>query len=433
MAVVLHGKQRQWGGEADDDGHKEYFAELLFRGEHGDGPAAVIAAANLAYPPGTTWAFDDDGDQWAFRKRKVGLKTHGRERGVGKLWLVTLTWSTRPDKACQDEAVEDPLLAPMKVSGGSVKDKEEAAFDRFGQPIVTSSWEPIRGPLVEFDTGRDTVKVEQNVALLELGLLSLMRNSVNDAPLWGAPARAVKFSDYQWSEEFRGNCYKYYKRTLTFDVFIRPDPLTGLPTSGHDRLLPDEGTKALNGKWRTTAPYDWELLDIAGEPPDRFNPAHFTRYRDRQGNYGKVMLDGEGRPFDPAPPATTDECLECPDGMPEQWQVGGFPEEVILTHTGTCNWDGAGVTSGGVVSLVFDTDDGLWRLTHSSYPGSQWVATGEWACEAPNGLVQVVFGGLGPGAVYVTPYKDTQVGKVRVEKYPSANLLLLGVPTQLGP
>ena len=44
----------------------------------------------------------------------------------------------------------------------------------------------------------------------------------------------------------------------------------------------------------------WILDDIDGSPPDPDNPAHFDRYKDRNGENARVLLNGYGLPAETA-------------------------------------------------------------------------------------------------------------------------------------
>jgi hypothetical protein len=65
---------------------------------------------------------------------------------------------------------------------------------------------------------------------------------VNDATLWGLPARCIRFSDAKWQRKIYGSCFYYYPTTYTFECDIQ----------GFDKEVPAEGTKEYSG----SGPYD---------------------------------------------------------------------------------------------------------------------------------------------------------------------------------
>ena len=292
MATAIHGAgPTDWSMTRTDDGQREYKVTIQVRSGILDGPFNVLNTSGLPLP-GSTWDYGDDEDPWAYCK--AGVQITPRLKGESnKLWDLTFSYSTRPDKRCQETAIEDPLMEPQKVSGAFTKTKEEAARDKDNNPIVTSSHEMIRGPQVEFDKGRPTVKIEQNVADLELDVICSLMDKLNDAPLWGLSARCVKFSNCTWERKYYGSCSVYYTRTLEFETNDQT----------FDRQVLDEGNKVLKGHWHpTNGKY---IIDIASFDEDDIAiyadkdlPQDFIRFTDRQNNPARVILDGNGRPAD---------------------------------------------------------------------------------------------------------------------------------------
>lgn len=303
---VLPAKTFDFRLDRDSEGFREYHVVQQVQtttplvnpagaGWQGDGPASILGAAGLA-ATGEVWSFGNDNDQWAFcLPTKKVQKAPKQSKGEGiQVWNVESVFSTRPLDRCMATDVENPLDEPQKVRGNSVRYTIEAHKDRFGDPIVSSSHEMYRGPQVEFDGGRDQVVIEQNVPDLELGLVTSLRNSLNDDTMWGLGPRRVKLSDFSWEELWYGTCIHYFRRVLTFDIRNDPQDL-------FDRTLLDEGTKVLNGRWDEVSGI-WQVIPIpgfGGQPdPDRDNPQHFIRYKDRRGENARVILDGKGLPAD---------------------------------------------------------------------------------------------------------------------------------------
>ena len=291
--------------DRDSEGFREYHLVQLVQtttpllnpsggGWTGDGPQSISAAAGLA-AIGDTWTFGNENDPWAFCLPTQSVRRHNKKQGEPSThWTIESVFSTKPLSRCMATDADDPLDEPQKVRGNSVRYTIEAEKDRFGDAIVSSSHERLRGPQVEVDSGRDQVVVEQNVAELELNLVTSLRNKLNDDTMWGLAARKVKFSDFSWEELWYGSCIHYFKRTFTFD--IRNDP-----EDSFDIVALDEGTRVLNGRWNETNGL-WQVLAIpgfSGQPdPDKTNPQHFIQYHDIKGNLARVILDGNGLPAD---------------------------------------------------------------------------------------------------------------------------------------
>lgn len=226
--------------ERDEDGYRTYKITFKVRtDDYNDGPAIVLNASGLPQY-GDTWFIGNDVDIWAFCKWNAKVTPVLKDE-KNRDWTVELTFDTKPPKSdrCQTTQVEDPLLIPPKISGPFVKYTEEAQYDRFGFPILTSSLELIRGPKAEFDKNRPTIKIEMNVASLQYPLLLSMKDTVNAFPIWGFPPRCVKLSNVGFERKFYGVCFVYYSWNLEFDVMFET----------FDRDLLDEGTKVLNGHW----------------------------------------------------------------------------------------------------------------------------------------------------------------------------------------
>lgn len=301
MATTTTGP-RSWSMERDDEGHRTYKVKYFVQSDLStDGPAAVLATSGLPQL-GDPYLQDGDFDNWATCRQTCTI-TPIVTNEPNYWWEIEVTFSTKPDeKRCKDQQIEDPLLIPDRLSGGFTRYTEEAAYNANSLPIINSALEQLRGPQVEFDRNRPSVKIEQNVTSLQLSLVSSLVDTVNDSPLWGLPPRCIKLSNVSWERKFYGSCYLYYTRNLEFEVRY-PDPNIPAGTGGFDRLVMDEGSKALSGEWERplgTEPQPptglWVLKNINNVPPNPLNPAHFQRFKDYDGNYCRVVLDGTGKP-----------------------------------------------------------------------------------------------------------------------------------------
>lgn len=443
MSCVVEGGPRKLTGSRDAEGHREYHSWHLVRGDINDTPVAALKAIGLPRP-GDIFRFGNDRDSWAFCLPTAAVSVHQEKEGdAPQYWMVEQTFSTKPPEGkasrCNDSAIEDPLLEPAKVGGGSSKYTEEAAEDRFGFPILSSSHEQMRGPQVEFDKNRATLKIEQNVpSFASIAAAYEMLDSVNGVPIWGFFYRCVKLSSVGWERKFYGRCYKYYTRILEFD--------TNRDT--FDRTMLDEGTKVLHGKWGTSGA--WILLDIDGQPPDPSNPQHFDRFQDRNGNVCRVILNGAGLPA--GVQIGTGSNAEIPPGHGpylmsittdhDAGDTGDTTKWIRLASTPTDiqGYDSDGVFPRGTLVSWAHTGTNLqiWLQTEAD-GSSQEPGTGsDWVVVVPNdrgrydgaqtyGVGDYVNLGR-PGGTFgvnVSP-----VGSVFVQKYDEADFLELGVPLE---
>lgn len=290
MATTLENPgQRTWSMTRDAYGHRTYKITYRVRGESTDGPATALLTPGLPQP-GDSWLIDSDFDLWAWCRADADVRPVVEDE-PNEFWDVTLTFSSQPPDPrqyrCQDTPIEDPLLEPPRISGGTVRYTEELTRDRNGAPILNSAFQRIRGPQVEFDRNRPTVRIDMNVPVLNLALLAGMVDKVNSATLWGLPPRTIKFSNYDWERRYYGTCLVYYHLALYFDIRYET----------FDRVLLDEGDMALNGHWDETT-RNWILDNINGSAPDPNNPAHFMRMKDANDENITVVLDGAGQPVD---------------------------------------------------------------------------------------------------------------------------------------
>lgn len=326
MAAYLRGGPRTIKLTRDENGYREYEVTHIVACDPtaGEGPGDALEVSGLPQP-GDTLDLNLAGsgtayvDTYVYCQVEAEVTIHDEQEGDWpKYYLVKQKFHNRgDDKKCRTTPVDDPLLEPQRISGSFIKFVEEATLDRNGDPILTSSYEFIRGPQNEWDANRPQVVIEQNVSSLELTLCAQMVDTLNNHTLWGVPPRCIKLSDVAWERKFHGACYVYYTRRLTFDIRYRRTSgvdsigVTGTGTSTSvgleavisgeyetfDREVLDEGTKALHGHWSETTG-NYVLDNIGGAAPSAANPHHFSRFKDRNGENTRVILNGAGLPAD---------------------------------------------------------------------------------------------------------------------------------------
>ena len=335
MVASVHGGPRSWTGHKDSEGHREYKVWHIVRSALTDGPNTVGNASGLPLV-GSYWAFQNDVDTSALCWPDMRITILDEKPGDPNIWwLVEQQFSTRP--YCLENDVDNPLLTPDVVRGGFIRYTVEAVKDRFGALIDSSSHEMFRGPQVEFDESRPTIVVGQNDPTIDVDILTQFINTVNDRVMWNMAVRTVKLANVSWQTKYYGNCFKYYHRELEFE----------LNKKTFDRTILDEGTKVLNGHWAQTdadgtgtgtqGPGEnvglWELDEIDGAEPDPNNQQHFIRYKDRNGENTRVILNGAGVPANgniPGAPLGPGQSPSDPSwnptGPPGQHLVEYYPE-----------------------------------------------------------------------------------------------------------
>jgi len=404
---------RRWSMTRDTEGHREYKLVLLIvTDDKSDGPFVISQTPGLPIP-GTWWVVGNDADLWAWCRPNATFTALVNDE-ANYWWEVEYTFSTKPPEfgkqRCNDTQIQDPLLEPMRVSGGFNKFTEEASFDRFGNPLNNSAFEPFRGAQVEFDANRPTVRVEQNVALLGLPTFAPMIDCVNDSTLWGCPRRCVKLSNVSWERKFYGTCYVYYTRVLEFEINFNT----------WDRDVLDDGTKVLYGHW-DAATGNYVLDNIAGVAPNPRNPNHFKQFQDRNGENTRVVLNGAGLPAESVVGGG-------------QRLVGGNVSVPTVTSPGSAYKVGDVLSITGGTSTTTATLR-VTKVTSGSSPGgvlAVWPLNRGVYSAVPANSVSVT-GGAGTGATFDVTWETfagipTNIGYAHVEKYPEANFLLLNIP-----
>jgi hypothetical protein len=196
-------------------------------------------------------------DTWAYCTPELTIAPH---RGVKEQsptwdWIVTQTWSTKTSWRCQTFPIEDPLDEPWDISGGFTHEQKTAMVDRFGNRLQHPNFQPITGPATEYKYGLPTITIGFNKATLPLSTYVELVNHVNDAELWGLPARCVRFSDAKWTRKTYGNCNYYFAIEYTFEFDINT----------FDKPVPAEGTTELEPGGNPGNPASFIPCKINGE------------------------------------------------------------------------------------------------------------------------------------------------------------------------
>lgn len=259
-----------WDLKLDDEGSRDYTIKWLVEStDVNDDPSIIWGASGLPQP-GSTWAYGNGGDSWAWCRPdwKISPLLRG-EPGV--YWTVEQTFSSKStSKRCQNQSVQNPLNEPDRIGGSFTKYQRETLVDRNGEPILSSSYQPLTG--INRDDNRPNVTIEKNVAVLGIAVWSPMIDTVNGTSLWGLPPRCVKLSNVSWRRLLYGTCTYYFVLSYEFDV----DYTT------FDKTYFDRGNRVLKLGGDVNDPRDFKPAkdDVTGEKLDG------------------VILDGAGQKWD---------------------------------------------------------------------------------------------------------------------------------------
>jgi hypothetical protein len=418
MAAVVYG-YTSWSMNRDRDGYRTYKLKNRVHALPIDGPLQVLYALGLPQP-GETWQLGDEYDSWAFCTQDA-VVTPVVTGEPNTEWDVEQTFTSKPDELrCKREQTQDPLLIPDRISGSFTKYTEEERFDRFGYPIQNSAFEPFKGHHVEFDHSRPTVTIDQNRATLELSLMVAMQDTLNATPLWGLPPRCIKFNCRKWSRKFYGACFLYYERTLEFEMNYK----------SFDRALLDEGTKALYGHFDKTSGL-YVVDNIAGSPPNPFNPLHFIRWKDRKAENSSVILNGHGLPAGVATQysnqyisliannqgnALTDPNSWLKMAKPTTPQNFDLTQYVYVQGSVVLFLGDTYIATGKPDNVALPTDDPAWTVLLNGLQQNK----GAFDNTKLYNMWDIVF----------DPNSD-QPGQIPVQYYGTSNFLLLGIPLAL--
>lgn len=279
MAATLISGPQLRSLSRDKKGHRDYtVVHLVEVSDTDDGPAIALACTGIP-SIGDAWTFGNDSDVRAYCHPDAEVSGHQAKDGESpSIYAVEQVFSTRPLLNCDD--IDDPLLQPAKVSGNFVKYTQEAQFDRFGEAITNSAFERVRGAQVEFDQNRPTVHIQHFRSTLSLATVAGMIDHLNISTWWGLPARTVKLSNFSWERLMDENCSFYYSKSYDFDIRYE----------GFDRTILDEGTKCLKGAWNESGDYIIEAGANAN------NPKHMIRFKDKNDENSRCILNGAGVP-----------------------------------------------------------------------------------------------------------------------------------------
>jgi len=216
-AFIIGGKPYDWSLATDDEGHRDYSVVWQVQTDSPlHGPDHALYAPGMPMP-GSSLSIGSTIDPWAFYQRKgsAKLKSRSNRRDV---YLCETIFTTRPNRRCHTNKIEDPLLEPHKVRGAADLFTREATTDKDGKPLLTPCKERFRGPTLQIEDGWPTIELEQNVAWINLSVLTQYRHAVNSNVWWEQPIRTIRCKTFTWERVLYGTCYFYWKVATQFQL-----------------------------------------------------------------------------------------------------------------------------------------------------------------------------------------------------------------------
>lgn len=247
-------KTLNWTSNRDKRGYRQYtVTHLVITTADTDSPSDVLLNTTGLPVPGTTWNYGNTPDTQAVCLFERSVSRYKPVEGEnGNYWAVVSKFDSTPG-ATPPGASEDPggpLLMPFKISGGYDQNEVQEITDRFNQPLVSTSFEPLVGEETMRNYARPTVTIEHNISSDPVGLLEGYMNRVNSVAMWGFQPRCVRMEDAEWSKEMMANGVYYYNVKYTFVVQY----------GTWDSDILDEGRKVLKPGGDITNPAHFELV-----------------------------------------------------------------------------------------------------------------------------------------------------------------------------
>lgn len=277
-----------WSSGIDNEGYVEYMLRTLVRTTTPeDGPYVAMNALGLP-SRGSYWSYGNDVDFSAYYQPTVTARpVYDTEPCV--YWLVENKFSSKPLTKDSDGGSGGGGggggAINIKVSGSFNLYQKKVTTDRLGKLIKSSSLELIDG--VEKEKDRPTVSIEQNslsIGPTDFASMVKMVSNVNDAEMWGLPARHIMLKNIEWTSHLTGEPINRYSRTLHFECRWLDDPFD------QDDII-DTGWKVLRGKWVN---HVW----VPDAGLDKTDPNNFIVFKDEFGsNFPTRTLLNEGNPL----------------------------------------------------------------------------------------------------------------------------------------
>ena len=235
--------------------------------------------------PGDEYIWEGFTDPWASAMRVAPTKLahpkwKDKQNGSDRVFIVSVIHQMNDPERCQDQSVDNPILEPWQVSISDQTYEVTDAIDRFGNPILTTSFESVT---VRNFRSRRHYRLMKNYMILNEGFNAAARTKVNKFAItvcnrtW-AP-RTLFLESLDVTRKNYGHCNYYYPHT--FSLVEHADP-----------KIVNEGKRQLHP--------DLDATDPANRLPENMVNVQHDKGADTRKN---VLLDPNGVPVKGAPPA----------------------------------------------------------------------------------------------------------------------------------
>ena len=250
MAIIIEPLETDMTADGDK-GKRKY--KSVYRLIHDDETVSPYTAGRLVQKNTTgTSPGTDAGDEyewhgwvdpWATASpiasaRLEKPKYRDKNNGSDRIFLVTITHSMQNRDRCKDKKEDDPLLEPWTYAVESEEWSIKTSFDRFGQPVLTSSFEPVS---VDRFVTRRRMRLSKNYPVHNEVLNWNNEGTVNNSAVTIAgvtyPKRTLYMRKITWSVAYYGQCNSYFPHQ--FDIETYSDPQ--LVNEGFLTIDPDLG------------------------------------------------------------------------------------------------------------------------------------------------------------------------------------------------
>lgn len=203
-----------------------------------DGPETILNSGEIPVI-GNGYAFGNDTDANAWL-RSIQLRRKSTDGETAWYWVVELKYSSARSEDGSDQAEENPLARPVRISGTTAR---YSVFTRKGRNTANNNelefFKNSAGDLLEPIEVQVTLPVTvfvRNEGSNPTAIKRQYENTVNESAIWGAEERTLKITEIVWQKVVEGD-YTYYE--VTYSIEYNPE--------GYDYEPADAGFNELDG------------------------------------------------------------------------------------------------------------------------------------------------------------------------------------------
>lgn len=197
------------------------------------GPKAVREGVGLAIAD--TYAFGSESDGGAF--------VNDIEVTCSKASKSYYYWDATVQYGPIDPSVNplNPLNEQPRVAWGWAQFQEAVTKDRDDNPVLNTAFDPF-DPAISRDQSRPILSLVRNEATFDQDLADSLRDTVNDAPWWGAAAGKVKIANISAARQYNADAGGWYWE-VSYEFQFNRDGWAARPLNAGFRQLNTGGTQ----------------------------------------------------------------------------------------------------------------------------------------------------------------------------------------------